>query len=357
MTRSKSVWCLAVIVGVLWASRMPALAVRQYKIVDLGSFGGGESRGFGLNNKGQVVGYSTTATGAPHAFVWDSTHGMQDLGTFGYAEGYAYGINDAGRIVGYGRTNSMDHGAILNDKAGAYWAPDPLPGDTMTAVKAVNDLGLSVGYSGTSTYVTHAVVWDKDGHVVQDLGPGRALSVNNNGDVGGYLYEGNPYWGMLSHAFYWSKTSGFERFGWGSRVDDVNDSGRVVGGPTQFGGPDFIWDSVKGITYTDDIGLNGINNLGQVAASITISEYVNHAAFWDTVTEPVDLGVLPGYSNSQVFAINDNGMLVGDSYNYDFKWRATVWIPVVPEPSGLLVLATALPGIALTVRRRRSTGA
>ena len=47
----------------------------------IGSFAGGSSvsSAQGINNLGQIVGYSNTANG-DHAFLWSPTTGMQDLG-------------------------------------------------------------------------------------------------------------------------------------------------------------------------------------------------------------------------------------------------------------------------------------
>lgn len=48
-------------------------------MVDLGTFGGSNSRSFDVNNRGQVVGSADTSAGRAHAFVWTVTDGMVDL--------------------------------------------------------------------------------------------------------------------------------------------------------------------------------------------------------------------------------------------------------------------------------------
>src|SRR3990170_6856797 len=71
-------------------------------IKDLGTLGGTYSFAYGINNSGQVAGFSTTiADGTYHAFIWDAVNGMQDLGTLGGSESQAIGINDSGQVVGH----------------------------------------------------------------------------------------------------------------------------------------------------------------------------------------------------------------------------------------------------------------
>jgi probable HAF family extracellular repeat protein len=71
-----------------------------YTITDLGTLGGSFSVASGINNGGQVVGFSPLSDQAPsHAFLYSGGQ-MLDLGTLGGSVGVAFGINNGGQIVG-----------------------------------------------------------------------------------------------------------------------------------------------------------------------------------------------------------------------------------------------------------------
>ena len=71
---------------------------------------------YGLNNKGQVVGYGAV-NGEVITPFFDSDDVMQDLGTLPAPcnnRSFAYGINDAGQVVGYsGATPGLDRFAAF----------------------------------------------------------------------------------------------------------------------------------------------------------------------------------------------------------------------------------------------------
>src|SRR5688572_9856745 len=82
-----------------------ALAVPAYTVTDLGTLGGLNSSGSGINARGQVTGTSDTAARNGHAFLWDPAAGMQDLGTLGGGgNSTGAGINARGQVTGYSTT-------------------------------------------------------------------------------------------------------------------------------------------------------------------------------------------------------------------------------------------------------------
>jgi probable HAF family extracellular repeat protein len=190
---------------------------------DLGTLGGDESLGYGINASGQVVGESYTFQSAnSHAFVYTGTPGaggsMKDLGTLGGSKSSAWGINDSGQITG---TSSLfnDNGArpfLYTGVPGAGGVMRNLGtlGGTNGHGYAINNAGQVAGYSLTSgnaeTHAFRYVGVPGSGGVMQDLGtlPGgtasRGLAINRFGDVAGYsttvgatvshatLYVGTP---------------------------------------------------------------------------------------------------------------------------------------------------------------------
>jgi probable HAF family extracellular repeat protein len=68
----------------------------------LGSLGGATDVS-ALNENGEIVGTSITATGEPHVFVWSQVRGMVDLGTgpHGFSAAWVVDINSRGDILGF----------------------------------------------------------------------------------------------------------------------------------------------------------------------------------------------------------------------------------------------------------------
>ena len=67
-------------------------------MIDLGTLGGGSSYAYGVNDSGEIVGYSYLADGGQHAFLYDDGT-MLDLNSLipansGWDLLEAYGIND-----------------------------------------------------------------------------------------------------------------------------------------------------------------------------------------------------------------------------------------------------------------------
>jgi probable HAF family extracellular repeat protein len=135
-------------------------------MTDLGTFGGNCGVVRGLNNRGQVTGFSYLAGDVVYQpFLWDKEGGLKDLGLLGGVYGATYGINDAGDAVG--------------------WAD--LEGDVLN----------------------HAVLWPNGKTTPTDLGvvTGYAQSIagaiNSKGQIVGCVTNGPGCGGSNTAAFLW----------------------------------------------------------------------------------------------------------------------------------------------------------
>ena len=109
-----------------------------------------------VNNRGQIVGFSTTNEGLTHAFLAENRV-LKDLGTLGGQQSWAYAINDSGQIVGtslFADDSGDDAGyhAFLFDQNTMYDLNDliiDLPiKSSIWGASDINNFGQIVGING-----------------------------------------------------------------------------------------------------------------------------------------------------------------------------------------------------------------
>jgi probable HAF family extracellular repeat protein/uncharacterized repeat protein (TIGR03803 family) len=257
----------------------------SFQVTDLGSLGGNVSAAFAINDSGQVVGWSYTASNAKHAFLWAPTGGgtMTDLGVLpGGAESGAYGINASGQIAGYSYTSNNGPNGFLYSSG------------TMT------DIGTQGGNGNLST----AYAVDASGTVA-----GEAQNISQ--DFRAVTFAGSTLTslGELTGGSY-------------SEAHGINSSGVVVGkADTATGDTHAVMSSgesltdlgvLTGGTYSDAFAINDSNT---AVGEAQTSAGAIHACQWSggAVT---DFGALTSstFSYSSADAINASGAAVGDSY-------------------------------------------
>lgn len=127
------------------------------KLRDLGTLGGACAMAGAINNRGDVIGYSTLADDTTlRPFLWTARGGMRDLGTLGGTYGHANAVNDRGEVIGYSQMVAADETRPDLDLKGRafYWYDGVLKnlgtfGDDYSDANGINNLGQIVGETFT----------------------------------------------------------------------------------------------------------------------------------------------------------------------------------------------------------------
>jgi probable HAF family extracellular repeat protein len=251
----------------------------------------------GINDRGEVVGYSTRSDGRRHAFLYIGGS-LLDLGTLGGEDSYAYRISGSGLLVG--RAQNAD---------GLY-----RPFIATIGSKMFDLSSLDIRLGGSISV---------------------AASVNSSGQVAGYFHVDGGHSEAHNRAFLYidHKIIDLGKFGGEDSIAvDINDSGQVIGSysqePHHADRRAFLYRAGNMI----DLGTLGgrvtiavdINNSGQVAGHAQVPNGASHA-FLYTNGSLLDLGTLPGGSQSFAYGINDFGLAVGASDTTARTLRAVLY--------------------------------
>jgi len=339
----------------------------HYAVIDLGTLGGNFSDGDGISNRGHVGAGATLSDGTLHAALWTQEGGMRDLKTLGGPNSTADTPNQYDVVPVFSELSAVDP---YNENfcqfftnhlcRGAIWKDGelrqlPTLGGNNAAAWAVNDDGVSVGFSETripdtscatsmpsQVFRYEAAIWDPDGRI-HPLSPQAgdnvsfAFGINNRGEVIGA--SGNcsntalPPSPNASHAVLWEPDGRAINLGSlsgpGSEpnvASSINDRGEVVGGSMAKDGTihTFLWTRATGMM---DLGAfpgavvtvaaccNTNNNVGQIVGFAIDGTTFNSTAFlWQQWTF-TDLNTLipsnSGWNLQDAASINDAGEITG----------------------------------------------
>jgi probable HAF family extracellular repeat protein len=311
-------------------SGQAAAATPYYIVQDLGALPGDSSSvAWGINQRGDVVGWSSGPNGN-HAFVFTDAGGMMALpGLPDKPSTIARRINDAGDIVGTADAGGTDLGHAVRWRGGAIKDLGTLAAGAYSEGWGINNFGDVVGESytdGGSFSGVHAFLYT-DANGLVDLTPtsdtGRARDINDAGQVTGYKTALGGY-----HAFRWTSgvsedlgvLPGFAHsFGFA-----IEGSGRVAGSSvTGSGNSEHIFRFTGGVGMQDLGGVGehneawGINNAGSVVGKL--GQSASRAFLYTDEAGLKDLNALIDPSLGWVllgaFDINDAGEIVGYGFN------------------------------------------
>lgn len=275
----------------------------------------------GINDAGQVVGFSKNTGETARATFWSGTY-VTELGSLGGRTSVAYGINDAGQVVGSSNItgNTASHATLWNGTSATDLGT---LGGNGSAAYDINNAGQVVGSSNINSggSTVHATLWN--GTSATDLGTlgghsSEATAINDAGQAVGWSYTtGNA----TRHATLWNGTS-------------ATDLGTLSGTGTSFA--------------------FAINSAGQVVGTSD-----RRATLWNG-TSVFDLNSLldakavrAGWVLIEATGINDSGWITGNAYNELTDVSHAFLLTAVPEPESYALMLVGLGIVGTALRRRR----
>jgi probable HAF family extracellular repeat protein len=282
----------------------------HYKLIDLGTFGGPQSRNDGieppLNNRGTVIGMADTSTPDPfypnfnpliepggasdpfifHAFQWQDGQ-LVDLGSLpgGYSA-YPSGISENGLIAGEAINGALDPISGWPEENAVFWKDGQILnlgtlGGYESAAGQVNSRGQTTGFTTNAIPDPYSIIYS--------------------------LFNGLSN-GTQTRAYVWDKKHGMKDLG-------------TLGGPDAFAPYINEHGEVAGVSYT--------SSTPNPSGFPTIDPFL-----WEPPTRQfpngkmIDLGSLGGTSGGEGdgVSLNDNGQVIGssnlagDAYFHPFLW-------------------------------------
>jgi probable HAF family extracellular repeat protein len=301
--------CVLAVLGTL----LPVLAIHaapapKWTIQTLGDLGGGGTLAHAVNNHGEIVGYSHTASGQIRAFHW-AAGVITDAGALNPSFPSAlYAINDQG--IGLGTGNGTEV-ALWDD---GDWAPIGREGTPIDLNKFAHVAGTRWNGNGSVGYIYRNGTF-QDIPPLADYGPGFLSDARALNDKDMVVGAAGLDWGVF-HAYSWKDgvMTDLGTFGGPtSMATDVNNRGVVVGMASDgFVHRSFVHDGtmrpVCGITVESEA--QAINDRGAIVGNIGLQGYLCDEG---VLTILNDIPAVQAAGWRQLFPqdINERGWIVG----------------------------------------------
>ena len=314
-----------------------------------------------INNQGIVVGTSKRGDNTTHACLWNGSQ-VVDLGTLGGANSEAVGINDSGQVVGWSQwstdTSAPWQAFIWTQQTGMQELSFLATSSSRDQVRAIGNQGQIVGYYiDANNYFSYCpYLWDSQ-HGMQQL---PALKTNTEGNfardinssgvtVGTCVAETGNY----SHAVMWPSATTIVDLGRGNAMS-INDLTHVL---VRLGTRNYVIRNADTVltdmTIPSDVSISSfasINNDDQVVGSWGRGSNAYTAVLFDPSSGWQELQALGGPSGAS--GINNSGQIVGYSQNASKTWSHGFILTPVPEPSTLALAGVAVVSLLACAWRR-----
>lgn len=313
----------------------------SYQVTDIGTFGNAWVSG--VNNHGVLAGTVGSPGGESSGFTWSSSVGLAYLSPLsGYGRSAAAGINDSGQVVGYSSLSLYPY----THRTSLWEEGEPVKDIGSFGAVGINNVGQVVG----ETDNLDVVLWDDVTGMQTIITDAYAYAINDNGTVVG---QHNNY------SFIWTASTGMHDIDAANLVDttaiDINNSGQVICQQVyaSVGGFAYLWqeghETVSLGALSEDNPIytyaRDINNLGAIVGDSGYQPFV-----WGSLGGIQALPLDSGLSHGVASAINDSGVIAG--YAYDDQGNTHLLLWTIPEPSSLLALLAGLVGFGVVLRRR-----
>jgi probable HAF family extracellular repeat protein len=348
MNRLLAIFILTICLIIIPA--ITAMAAVEYTVTYLGTYQGHYLRPLAMNNLGDVVG-AYQYSGNQAAFFYHNGQ-VESINFTNLYDTWAFGINDNQIIVGSQDTVNGNRGLLYRNGTTTLL---PTLGGRGSAAIDINSQGEIVGSSSlVGDIISHAFIF-RNGAMI-DLGTlgshSFAQAINDQGVVAGYSYAADN----TTHLFRYENNQMID-LGKISDVytEDINNLSQIVGASNSGA---FFHDGTH-ITYLGSFDNKysramAINDQSWIVgySSVSVPSVYRQHAFLYRSGKMIDLNSLIdpnlGLELYQANDINNNGQIIVEGTGF----KSYLLTPI-PEPSSLLLLALAVPGIVYCWRLSR----